>query len=620
MNQKSKSEILSEAARMHPVITNPTATGMNVVTKEEYTELATFVFGRIVDVLSKSYGPYGSMTLINRAGRRFSTKDGWRILMHTQFESDRYYHAIRQMIFEVCSQMNNTVGDGTTTVILIANRIYQELVRYKDEMDALDLPPRDIFKAFDHIVSVITEKLKTYAREITPEDIRHIARIATNDDTVITNALCDLYDRNPNADIQIMESNKIGVSIDKCEGLKIPLMLLDRIYINNNIEKRCMVDNALYLVFNHKVAQDAINNIILPVEQYVRTLRRRLVVIAPAYDEKMLVEFWVKKTADEVRATNTTTTILTHYKSTILGVDGASDLAILLDTTPIDARIVEALSTKASKVGSYEKTNRVAIVNYENTLDVILGQCDHASIGLENQSFLSGLHPVESLLEKQKGEVKAAIDGLEDTMTVTERSSSMKLAELKRRYARLEMKMNIIYYGADSDFDKEMMHDTIDDGVRALESAKNHGVIRGSQYDMLRACREILATDLSKIEKIIVDSMITGIQTMLTKDLYGKSIAYRLAVDKDDSTDQTNYSEDVLSRKKKCEDAMAAGLDKILNSKDSDVPQIDALNIITMESDPTLVTSAETDMCALKAAIELIKILIAGNQLLMLND
>ena len=65
---------------------------------------------------------------------------------------------------------------------------------------------------------------------------------------------------------------------------------------------------------------------------------------------------------------------------------------------------------------------------------------------------------------------------------------------------------------------------------------------------------------------------------------------------------------------------MAAGLDKILNSKDSDVPQIDALNIITMEPDPTLVTSAETDMCALKAAIELIKILIAGNQLLMLND
>ena len=137
----TKAEKLAAAAAKQPMITNPVETGTNVITKEEYTELAQFVFAQVVNILSKSYGPYGSMSLICRAGERFSTKDGWRILQHVQMDNNIYYQAVHRMFFEVCEQMNDTVGDGTTTVILMARRMYDHLTQVLDDIDMMDLPP-----------------------------------------------------------------------------------------------------------------------------------------------------------------------------------------------------------------------------------------------------------------------------------------------------------------------------------------------------------------------------------------------------------------------------------------------------------------------------------------------
>lgn len=603
---KSKNEIIAEAAAQHPIIANPLASGMNVVTKEEYTNLAKFVFNQVVDVLSKSYGPYGSMTLINRSGYRFSTKDGWRILMYTVFDNNQYYQAIHRMIFDVCEQMNDTVGDGTTTVILIANRIYQALIDSMDEIDAMDLPPRDIFKAFDRVVASITVSLKTYARQFTSDDVKHIARIATNDDAEITDCLCKLYERNPDAEIQIMESNKIGVSVENIDGLKIPVMLLDRVYVNNQVEKCCDVNNALYMVFNHKIGEKAITKLILPAESAAKKVGKRLVVIAPAYEESVLVGFWLKKTTDEFRSTGTSTTVLTHYRSTVMGTAGADDLAILLDTHPIDARMIDMMVDSGKVELGVVENNRVAIRNYTSTQEIILGYCDNAKLGYDNMSFFSGLHPVSMTLDAQKDAVKAEIKGLEDTMTVTEKATSMKLSNLKKRLARLEMKMSVIYFGADSTFDKEMIHDTIEDGVRALESAREHGVIRGSQYDLLNAAKGTISDN--KLDNIIIEAIIKGIQTTLHNDLYSKSSTYVAA-----ANDKIMDSE----RWRKCKNIMDDKLNAVIHSLHCS--DMYPLNLITMEEDKTLLTSTETDICALKASIELLKILIAGNQLLMVD-
>lgn len=620
MSEKSKAEIYQEAAIKHPMITNPVETGMNVVTKEEYTELAKFVFNQIVNVLSKSYGPYGSMSLINRASMRFSTKDGWRILMHTTFDHNVYYQAIHRMIFEICEQMNDTVGDGTTTVILMANRIYEELIKTLPKIDDMDLPPREVSRAFDRIVKNVTEELKKRSRPFSKEYIRPIALISTNNDTQITDCICELYDRKPNADIQIMESNKIGVSVEGIDGLKIPVMLLDRMYINNTIDKCCDVDDAVFMVFNHKIGENHIRKMVLPMESVARMKGKRLVVIAPAYEESMLLGLWRKKAADEFRETKTTTTILCHYRSTVLGSAGADDLAILLDTDPIDGRLVDEICKGNLKAGTVNEGTRFMLKNMENSVSLMLGHCEKAKLGWEIPSFFTGLHPVPNMLDAQMNAVKAEIQSLEDTMTVTEKATSMKLSTLRKRLSRLEMKMSVIYYGSDSTFEKEMLHDTIQDGVRALESARDNGIIRGSQYDLLDACKEVLSNTDSKLDQMLIQNIITGIQAMLMKDLYGKSKAFSLAdeiMHRTDDEPTDTFTGDYGDRF----DRACEFLKEKNNPFEKSIQFPGApLDLVTMEPDPNLITSTETDVCALKATIELLKVLIAGNQLLMVDQ
>lgn len=622
----SKAESLQQAAAKQPLIINPIETGMNVVTKQEYTDLAKYVFGNIVDVLSKSYGPYGSMSLINRSGYRFSTKDGWRILLYTKFDTNPYYQAIRQMIFDVCEQMNDRVGDGTTTVILIANRIYQALLDSEVDLDDQDLPPRDIFKAFDDIVSRVTEELRKYSRSFSQDDVKQVASIATNNDEVITDCLCRLYARDPNADIQIMESPKLGVSIEEIEGLKIPLNLMDLIYVNNKIEKCCDVENAVYLVFNHKVADNAMGGIILACENYARARSMRLVVVAPAYEESMIVSFWLKRTADEFRATNTNVTILTMYKPTILGTAGASDLAVLLDTAPIDGRMVDAIAKHPEGTEVRMVNGRLILSNQAAGQVIVLGRCEQAKLGYESMSFFSGLHPVENLLNAQIESVKSEIAALEDTMSVTEKAASMKIVNLKKRLARLQMKMSVIYYGADSTFDKEMMHDTIEDGVRALESARDSGIIKGSQYDLLNACKSLYAQtpEENVLDRTILRCMAQGIINMLIYDLYGKSKGFRdgFRYHKHLEPEPNPIEPDKMSvrQRERFEKTKEIYEHDLVNLIDLDyISDMQPLNLITLEPDENLIASTETDISALKASIELIKILMAGNQMLMVD-
>jgi hypothetical protein len=289
----------------------------------------------------------------------------------------------------------------------------------------------------------------------------------------------------------------------------------------------------------------------------------------------------------------------------------------------------ELVDNGQCRPGAFENTGRIALRNHESGVELICGHCAKAKLGYEQMSFFSGLHPTPNIIDAQKLAVKQEISQLEDSMTITEKATSMKLSNLRKRLARLEMKMSVIYYGADSTFDKEMIHDTIEDGVRALESAREHGVVKGSQFDLLNACKSFIHEADSELERIITRSIIQGIQATLEKDLYSKSKVYSKfrnasMLKKEVKEEATMFygdtaTGDAINRARYLslgETYYPELMNVLCTETESD---IDSFNLILMAPDERLITSAETDVCALKASIELLKILIAGNQLLMVQ-
>ena len=99
---------------------------INVIPAADYRRLITDTFKTICDTLRQTYGPYGSSVIITEQNQTIATKDGYNT-----FESLHFSHNYKQQIYvtiqEIINRVNENVGDGTTSCILLAEKMFNRL-------------------------------------------------------------------------------------------------------------------------------------------------------------------------------------------------------------------------------------------------------------------------------------------------------------------------------------------------------------------------------------------------------------------------------------------------------------------------------------------------------------
>jgi chaperonin GroEL len=95
----------------------------NVVTEAEFKQRMVEIFDQLYQTLSRTAGPYGSGTIIERLGDYYMTKDGFTVLKSVHFDN-RTNNAIMDLILTISHQMVMKVGDGSTTAILAAKNFW----------------------------------------------------------------------------------------------------------------------------------------------------------------------------------------------------------------------------------------------------------------------------------------------------------------------------------------------------------------------------------------------------------------------------------------------------------------------------------------------------------------
>lgn len=99
---------------------------INVIPKDDYRRLITDAFNVICNVLRQTYGPYGSSVIITEQNQTIATKDGYNT-----FESLHFSHNYKQQVYlsiqEIINRVNENVGDGTTSCILLAEKMFNLL-------------------------------------------------------------------------------------------------------------------------------------------------------------------------------------------------------------------------------------------------------------------------------------------------------------------------------------------------------------------------------------------------------------------------------------------------------------------------------------------------------------
>lgn len=169
----------------------------NVIPEKIAREIQLDTLEYISNVLEKSFGPHGSTTamvqFMDKNGNDVITeytKDGDTIANRIQFVNP-IERSVKDLATGITRYIVKTVGDGTTSVILIANIILHILVENAEQFAKYDQTA--LMSMFSELIDEIQKRIQAKSKTASAEDLRDIAMISTNANEEISNTLYQVF-------------------------------------------------------------------------------------------------------------------------------------------------------------------------------------------------------------------------------------------------------------------------------------------------------------------------------------------------------------------------------------------------------------------------------------------
>ncbi len=591
---------------------------VNLMDMDEFQERVNSVFNTIAEALKKSFGPFGANTFVSKYPDIHTTKDGFTIMKAIEFE-DHIDTIIKTMISAICSRLNDAVGDGTTTATVATAAIYDAyMTTYRDDLYKQNISPREILKGFERIKTAVIEELnKTAQRFDFKEDpdaayemIRSVVSIASNDDDEITKIISDIYKEAqgaPAIDCVLPESGT--TKVEKIEGYHIDTRLMDGIYINN--ENRSMKgEGDKVIIFDHKVTLELYRAVLKPLAEMCRAKNKHLIVIAPYYDEVALDNTIRRELVSEFRASNRAPIMVLTAVAYGTGYDRKSlnDLAMLLNTEIISSdtakRIISLMKTDFSNMNT--------LFSMSEEVSNQAGDGEAIQLGTAYKYELSPKGSVFSELKYSKEVYELYLEeARRDYETVVEKNRSLGISNTEtysamKRYNALTMKSYRIEIGGASKLIQRYNKDVFDDAVRAAHSAYDNGVVLGCNVDTITILRNMNFREIDGVNpdlgEVLGDILCTGFESVYKTVLLNSPLA--------DLQYAGKITDFLYPAERK---------DHIQEIVDKSVETHKVYNPVTMAYTDKIINSVKTDVEVLSAAIDLISLLISGNQMVILD-
>lgn len=638
---------------------------VNVITKEQLEERIKKVFDIIWDKLSKSFGPGGAGTFISIYPNYYNTKDGFTIMKNIAFDK-KIDQVISDMVMTICNRLNFTVGDGTTTATIATKSTYEAYLENKDFFEKNNILPRNILKQLEDFKNIILKNIDEMSVPIRSDDpkvlrdnIEKVVYISSNGNEEITEMIGELYEELMYPAITCVLSKDGTMKSSIISGYKLDICLTDKIYINND-DNTMWLNGANVIIFDHKVMRETYEKILKPLAEASSQRGKHLVCIAPFYDETALSGIIRADLNAEYRKNNQISLVLavcskaTGYQKVLL-----DDLAMLLNTQVIspsmeteylnsltvddniyrlfdfDNRGIDGLNVA---VYSDKENRRLSLAQYHDGLDNIfdmfdkergtrVGYCSELNLGLKESTF-KGFYYDENMYNKY---MNVAKEELKETQKKCEKigTFSLDLMQKQQRVYALGLKTGIIEVGSTSEISQGYLKDAVDDAVKAAASAYNNGVVLGCNVTLLRAISKTFQdTTYEEISNTLLMMLMNGFKsvykTVLNNIFKDSNFEYEHITDSDIDkikleieklTGFTDISFDKKTMKELLSVRHLTSIHDIII--EYSVFTNTVFDVTTGKFVSDVINSSETDKEILKATIDLLSLLITGNQLVL---
>lgn len=557
----------------------------NVIPRDEFRDLVRGVFNNAAYILQNTLGPFGATTFIEEYGTNHVTKDGWQLLKYINPENptDR---AILKLLKSIAHQVVVKVGDGSTTSIVAS----AELLRVIEQSGLLEnISPRDLLSKINKTVEEITKEIKKNAIEINKdgdlEEIRHLAYISTNGDNNIAQMIQKIYQETGNPAISFATSKTNQTKLEILNGYKIDFVTyIDRMFINTD-DGLSVQNNPMILTFNHRIDEDYYTKIIAPLTNIATANRRKLVVIAPAYTNKLMEKLSVILYSQYNTTKSTESVFLRASLINNNSYDLYNDFAALCGSMVInDTLVKETLELESSE----------EIIERAMTW---IGSVEKMEVA-EKYTFISGFtNKDEEMLDLL---TKDAINKYETILsnTLEFETLTVDLIQAKDRVSKLKCKMGYIHVGGNSEIAKKANYDLVEDAVKACESAYKYGYNNGQNLAIIKASLDILR-DMGEVDENNKDDVIKQVICNSIVDAF-TGVILRIFANKYAKITQDDIKE-IINRIKKCIDDNTA------------------YDLYEEKYSTEIINSCMTDIEILKSVSSMVALLLSSNQMVSIS-
>ena len=557
----------------------------NIVSKDVLRGVQLKTMEILKDALSKSFGPYGSNTIIYKEGAlpRY-TKDGHTILNSIQFAGEIEKSVLTDILEETRTQAIK-IGDSTTSITILSYLIFNALVNFEGIRDYMT--PASIVSSFKEVANAICDTIKKNGRPATIDDIYNIALISTNGNEYLANTLKNVYEEyGLDVYIDVKASMNGTTYLKEINGMTMDCGFLDPTLINDVEKNACVINNPRIYAFKDPIDTvemgtflDTIlyDNIVGPIKNKKVEDMVPTIIMAPriSRDYSAFIDQLMQSMAAAPAANRGWLNIITDIQG--CDMEQFEDICDLCGCKYIKKYLDPEIQKEDIKKGFAPTPDNIH--DFAGTAEKVSSDANKTTFVNPDKMYKTDGTTTE-LFNQRTDYLEKQIAKLE-----VEGNNTMDIYTLKKRLNSLKGKMVEIYIGGITVADRDAERDLLEDATLNCRSASLNGVGYAANFEGLRA--SIAVRELYRIKeddtKFEIADIIANAYRDISKILYG--------------TVNTSMTED-----------------EIINGS---IMKNCPFNIVTREYDGKVLTSIDTDICTINTISKIITIMATANQFIL---
>ena len=415
----------------------------------------------LADAVTVTMGPKGRYVALQRTfGAPTITNDGVSVAKEIELE-DNIENMGAQLVKEVATKTNDTVGDGTTTATLLAQAIVNDGLRNV----AAGANPLAIRRGIDKAVNA--ERKKQAKPVETKEQIASVGTISAGDPEVGEKIAEAMEVVGKDGVITVEDSQTFDITIDTVEGMQFDKGYVSAYFVTDNDRMEAVMKDPYILITDQKISsvQD-----IMPVLEAVQRAGRGLLIIAEDIDGEALPTLVLNKIRGALNVCAVKAPGYGDRRKRIL-----EDIAVL--------------------TGGQAALDELGVKVADITADM-LGTAKSVTISKDNTVVVGGAGSKEA--------IDARIAQIKGEMENT--TSDFDREKLQERLAKLSGGVAVIKVGAATESELKEIKHRVEDALQATRAAVEEGIVAGGGVAFMDAAPALDAVEIDDPEeKIGVD-------------------------------------------------------------------------------------------------------------------